>query len=400
MEKEYGMGYDTTRTRERNRTMQKKRLVSLDILRILAMLLIFVFHFAERAASLRPDGRSFLPLKIGALTLGDLGVSIFFLLSGVSLMYVYEKKLRWGEYLKKRFLSIYPGFWIAYLIAFSYYYVWHRLPMVYPKTRFLLSFTAMDGFLRPVLPNYYLVGEWFVGAIVLIYLIFPLLRQLVLKKPLLTLAGTVLLYPLYLHFYALPIREETFFLTRIPEILLGMYYMAYLRNPASRIGILAERYGGLLHLRRILGLISFPLLLIFLFVPNPLPRAIQIPLCGAAFFLSFQAVFEERRYGERFSKLSSLLSSYTYAIFLVHHVLLIEVQNRNQKGLLSLPSYFLLLIFTLALSVLLGVFIFYVSKFVSKLFTKKHPGKSHRQQIGDGLQPEDPVFSKDCGKQE
>jgi len=50
--------------------------------------------------------------------IGDWGVSLFFIISGAALMYVYQEKLEYKRFYKKRFESLYPMFWMAYIIAF------------------------------------------------------------------------------------------------------------------------------------------------------------------------------------------------------------------------------------------------------------------------------------------
>ena len=47
----------------------------------------------------------------------------FLIISGAALMYVYENELDVLKFWKKRFINIYPMFWIAYIFAmlFNFY---------------------------------------------------------------------------------------------------------------------------------------------------------------------------------------------------------------------------------------------------------------------------------------
>ena len=52
------------------------------------------------------------------LYLGDIGVSIFFMLTGASLMLSTKDWRGCTEFYKKRFLAIFPSFWLVYIIVF------------------------------------------------------------------------------------------------------------------------------------------------------------------------------------------------------------------------------------------------------------------------------------------
>ena len=87
----------------------KKRLYYLDIIKLCALVLVFVCHYTR---SLESRGVGFvckvLPDSIFHLYIGSFGVTLFFIASGASLMYVYQEKLNVKNYFKKRFLGIYP----------------------------------------------------------------------------------------------------------------------------------------------------------------------------------------------------------------------------------------------------------------------------------------------------
>ena len=64
--------------------------------------------------------KAVLTTTVSNIYIGDWGVSLFFIISGAALMYVYEKKCELKTFYKKRFFSIYPMFWMAYIAAFIY----------------------------------------------------------------------------------------------------------------------------------------------------------------------------------------------------------------------------------------------------------------------------------------
>ena len=90
-------------------------------------------------------------------------------------MYNYQDKLEIKNYIKKRFLGIYPMFWIAYTLIFIYlFYQTKSNVWGLPAYKMIITLFAMDGYLSPYISTFYLIGEWFLGCIVLIYTVFPL----------------------------------------------------------------------------------------------------------------------------------------------------------------------------------------------------------------------------------
>ena len=74
-----------------------------------------------------------------------------------------------------------------------------------PSYRFIYTLLGVDGYLSAYQRNFYLIGEWFLGALVLCYIFFPFLRWLVKHIPFTTAA--VLLVGTYFIPY-LPLFER------------------------------------------------------------------------------------------------------------------------------------------------------------------------------------------------
>ena len=84
----------------------KQRDDALDFVRLVAAVMIVVFHFNSMFA---PKGDvSAGPLRYANGSFGNFGVALFFLLSGYALMLRYGQACPLKTFYKKRFLSIYP----------------------------------------------------------------------------------------------------------------------------------------------------------------------------------------------------------------------------------------------------------------------------------------------------
>ena len=86
--------------------MKKERLFYLDFVRAIAAVSIVLTHYNACYIWIWQESKVVLTSDIGGLYIGDWGVSLFIIISGAALMYVYEKKCDLKTFFKKRFLSI------------------------------------------------------------------------------------------------------------------------------------------------------------------------------------------------------------------------------------------------------------------------------------------------------
>lgn len=185
-----------------------KRIVGFDIVRILACAFVCIVHFNASVCGwsngvfLNPN--SIVPnfLLGNRVYLGTLGVSLFFIISGASLMLSNKPSGNTMGFYKKRILNIYPQFWIAFAVATLYdFFLWKG--MSYGNARnLIISFAGMDGYLSvlSLIPwEFYKVGEWFLGCIILIYMAFPLMLRFLDRYPAAACGCFGLLYLFGLH---------------------------------------------------------------------------------------------------------------------------------------------------------------------------------------------------------
>lgn len=97
-------------------------------------------------------------------SLGQIGVSIFFLLSGMGMYYSLLKTERGGviNWYKARYIKLL----VPYLIMAIPFFVWLDIVGNHSVVRFLLKVSTIEFWLRGG-------GVWFVGAIIPLYLIVP-----------------------------------------------------------------------------------------------------------------------------------------------------------------------------------------------------------------------------------
>lgn len=148
-----------------------KRVESLDYLRGILAFSVMLYHYSLN---------SFGALG-GETLLGKLGiyaVSIFYILSGLSLTIVYSTKITApsdiGSFFIKRVFRIFPLFWIAITISLIYRLILSLgsaaefgvgLPSIF------LNYSLLFGFLKPT--GYLTKGAWSIGNEMVFYSILP-----------------------------------------------------------------------------------------------------------------------------------------------------------------------------------------------------------------------------------
>lgn len=305
---------------------KKPRLFYLDLVRALAAILIVITHFNNPYLSNRPI---FANQPFG-IYIGSLGVSLFLIISGAALMYTYgdEPKLDLKRFYHRRFLGIYPMFWLAFIIANAWLFLragGHVLSQAQPWT-IVFSMLGVDGLVaNTALPTFYTLGEWFLGFILLFYVVFPLLRYGVRNHPWITAVIVAALYVLTLVFqprvFGLPI--DLLLTTRLPELVFGMFFIRYIKRVPWMAAIVAIVF---LAAQEIHPLLTGSLGVTFVGI------AAFLVLVWAAHWLDVRAVRVPVK----------TVAKYSYPIFLVHHVLIMQIFTVvNPAGLSTTGAYLL-----------------------------------------------------------
>lgn len=339
---------------------KKHRIVYYDILRAIACLCILTIHFNASFSGF--NGESFLypnavisyNLFNNNIYMGSFGVSLFFILSGASMHRAYgNREFSLPQFYKKRFLSLFPMFWIAWFAAMAVSdLVYGGVPSGGLGAA-LSTLLGMDGYLlvygQGALSVFYQVGEWYMGCIILIYLVVPFLLWGVKKFPVLTGAVSLLIFVLLCNRVT-----DKFFILRLPEVVFGMLFDRYFHAQKGW-------WRGIWTAGLILGII-----LLSMFGSKFLPEyaVVLCVLVSAMFFSTFALVFQDVQ-DNRLVRPISWLAKYSYPIFLVHHQVCEYMSRRFY--LPELPKRTLLFSFVvyLVIAVLLAVLLDRVTRRVT-----------------------------------
>lgn len=318
----------------------KQKKYQMDYIRVISMLVIIVYHFVTTCYSYGIQNKAVSVLmNFERVNYGEVATNMFFLLSGAGLLLSSQKDFSIQKYYKKRFWKTYPLFWICYLVIFCFHYYFTQNLTAEPRWKLIFSVLGIDGWLKQYTGNYYLIGEWFLGALLIIYLFFPLFFYLRKTYP----GGVLLGGSLILYIGAIvtdtgkyPIYMNLFVCTF--NFVLGMYIMQILEKSNKIVTMLS-----------IFVIMAFGVKLGTEYVNETVKETIAA-VCVFIILWNISSYLKRSRLLET---AVSYISKYSYVIFLVHHYVLERMLYKFKGGVVS--GFELLIIFTACFFVILAL---------------------------------------------
>lgn len=329
----------------------------LDRLRLVAIFAVFFFHYIVIT------GKQGFVLYYANGDWGHLGTTLFLLISGNCLARIYGEKLSLKSFYKKRWLSIFPAFYITYILVFLGYTVVLRNNIIAGKPLwwFIYSILGIDHYIGFIgIPSMALVGEWYTTIIVAIYIIFPILQFMYRKSKLI---GSVIMGVLFLlnyHFTWTGFPDEVHLITCAAIFWVGMltyHFEDQLENMPRIIWWLLLAFIGVL-----------------LFVEMPFPYLIKKLLVPPLLFIVFMRT-EPIWKNTSESPVISFLCSIEYAVYLCHHSVLYVIQSFYDRllGKIEPVSYFII---SLVATIVFAAVITYITDII--LGKRKLKSKNHK----------------------
>lgn len=294
-----------------------KRIKYFDVLRVICFIIIIFYHMV---AQLPINGvcvqEAIDPFVANEnMQLGTFAVAVFFMISGASLMYTTQHKFKLIPFYLKRYMRLLIPFYVVTFIHYIYKAIMVRdLAGVYiggiPVWRWIFTILGIDEWasMHGALTFSRGIGEWFLGALVILSLLFPLLRWLMLKNQKVFMIVASTLYVSVLLFYNLNVPMYMSLFTKGFDFIVGMW-----------LGLNWQK------IDKKWKYVTIPVVLIFLLCPWELPinECLKILVLALAFLVSFS--FLEDKLQERELKGINWLSKYSYELFLVHHLVIYEL---------------------------------------------------------------------------
>ena len=319
----------------------------MDILRILSMGVIVVYHFFKGLVIMQatvftdPD----IVMNGPSVHLVILAVGVFFMLSGAGLSLSMEKKesltanagapaFDFKSYYFGRFSQILIPFYIAYIGVLAERLIRGRINFYgVPLPSILLTVLGMDEYgsalgLRTFSVG---VGEWFLGCLMLMYLVFPFIYLLMKKwdRPVLIVSclSFIILSILYDPSYGWHMS----FCIRLFEFILGMWFI---KNRRLMTSLNNSRFTPVYIIFILFALAQSGLV--------PIPRAVLNTVAVSCIFvgslvleLTLRKDEDPARVPGQFERLLSMIGGYCFYVYLVHHEIIYILAERLATRMLG-----------------------------------------------------------------
>lgn len=334
--------------------MKKERLFYLDFIRAIATIGIILTHynalFIYNTSVPMPE-KAIITMSVGNIYIGGWGVSLFLIISGAALMYVYENKFDAKVFIKKRLISIYPMFWIAYILAQLFnFYLYGGIDTSIGKWRIIFSILGIDGFVGNFgVLSFYVVGEWFLAYILMIYIIFPLLRKGVLEYPIVLAAVAGIMYIISI----ILLRKDVTLFARLPEFLFGMYFTKYIKKVDGKV-----------------ALISFIAILLNTLIKPDLNYILQYSYIGIASFLLLVYCSNLFDFGVS-RNICGVICKYSYPCFIIHHYVIFKVVSKFDLNQITVGQSYLLFGCCVVMIAIFSYLLLHINDKIMQLFKRE-----------------------------
>lgn len=316
---------------------RKNRILTIDLLRAVFVLLIICCHFSICYLQYSIDGFHNFLLRVRNVDFGQLATVGFFVISGWALACgggTFEPL----TFLKKRYFKIFPLFYICYLMWFPFQVYLHgRILYNGNPVRFIWTLLGVDYYVGGAFPTYAIVGEWFTGAIILLYILYPMLLFLQNKWPTSTTVGLFVLYLINAYVFPVYILQghESIAQDLFPfwcGMMLAKVNTEDLKKVSPLVFLLPLVFLAIVPSNIYLPLNTLLIVLLVIFSINIAPEA------------GMQKIAETR--------ICKILNKYSYPIYLLHHQTIYLVMMPFKEKHLNPIFGLLLLVFCIILSVL------------------------------------------------
>ena len=296
-----------------------KRIRYFDLMRIASFCMIVFYHIIvqiENEGVCPQLHISFLYTSIN-MHIAKIAVAVFFMLSGASLMLKADKKLNLKDYYIKRFIRLLIPFYVVNILYFMVRVVKSRTVLGLfagglDPLKFLLGIVGIDGWLSIYnISSYYQgIGEWFLGALIIITVLAPFFRMCILKFPKLFFG---ILCVIYFYFVIMNVSRIPVHLNIVLkgcEFIFGMYLGRYVNKIDKRWAF-----------------IGIPILVLYFVSPVVLPikEAFSITITAVCFFVSFSLFETILQNQDGIYKWILSISNASYELFLIHHIIIYKL---------------------------------------------------------------------------
>lgn len=240
-------------------SVERKNYDWVDTIRVLSTLEIVLFHYACVFFT-NPNVQEFANKYFGGI--GHFGVAAFFGISGYLVVNSLDHSKSVLDFYRRKIIRVILPFTAIYVLAIIGLKILSMINFQWIPINF--SFAMVVG-LVPIdinvtkffgIPHLFITGEWFIGTLIWLYLIAPLVYKFLRKNVPLAMIGIIIVACIsekfFMNFQTLDLifNVQTIFLVRLPEFALGMALFIYkdkIFQNAPRLIIILATLGMILY---------------------------------------------------------------------------------------------------------------------------------------------------------
>ena len=335
-------------TIEKNEAISKKRLSGIIFARACCSIGIIIFHFFCHSKG----NFKFLYFTPNS-SWGFMYVTSFFCISGCVLYYNYPKVNSLKYFYFKRWKSIFPSFYICYSYFFlKNVFLHHKLFFGGHWSRLFFTFFGLDGYLRNKYKTYYIIGEWFLGAIIIIYILYPIM-SILMSKNILIIHFIIYSYFIYNHIKNIIILRNTNIFVCINSFYFGM---------------ISIKFHNLFFKNKITLLMSF-IILVFLCLYKISKNILFFQIQGFTLYIVLIQI-GQLLMRTKFKGIFLEISILSYNMLLFHHTIILDILQVNcpKEWYLNMPLLGMAILLTIICSKILFII---VNNIIQSNFFKK-----------------------------
>lgn len=300
--------------------MAKERIIPFDFIRAICAIGIVVYHFFCHTSN-----RDFLLFYSNAnCDWGYVIVNIFFLLSGAVIYYNNSTISSLKKFYYKRWKSLFPMFYISFFVLFVYYAIGRRnLFYAGNPLKLLLTLFGLDGYTLEIIPNYYILGEWFLGAIIILYVLYPVVLKAFNKAQYATTIVCIALFVLCLFVDLTGIRINRKVFSCLISFEFGMLIMKNKQLLTNKPVVI----------------VSFIISVIICLIKLPINAVILDHILSLSLFFVMYYIGNYIMKSKLLNKSVSFISKISYPIFLLQHLIilyLLKIYNPQEPVMIIL----------------------------------------------------------------
>lgn len=293
----------------KKRIFRKKILSEIIFTRSLCTLGIIIFHYFAHS-----NGTFKLLYKTANSAWGFILVTTFFNISGSVLYYNYPKIDSLKRFYYKRWKSIFPSFYICYFYFFiRNSFVSHKLIFNGHWSKLIFTLIGLDGYLNYRIRTYYLIGEWFLGAIIIIYLLYPLLLWLMNKH-------FIIVCSIFGTGYFVMYKTDFFIISKTNNLITCIISFYF--------GMYAIYFKKIFFGNKIIFVFSAIIFIFLDFVELNSPFILIFQVQGFSLYLLLIQIGKYIMV-KNYSYIFSYISNLSYSIYLLHHHIINDIQGIN-----------------------------------------------------------------------